>query len=300
MQYLERFDSSLLDAKAIADLGETFVGRLVPSVKRLNTSSNASNIRALLAIPSVSGEVGTKAAIEALEAVLTSVRTDRPAMGVANAYAAVLALAGRRAEFAAILGDTYVNEHWNAILELIFELWFAAMKTPALLAPFSIPEPTGPNQTTVHNWTYASLRLANDLNQEHRMLQFLKGVTSPSTLREPIDLAIATGAVSAGIEDQQGSDLSGEGNDAFYAGLGRRLVRVLTAEPAVAKQLCDELLQQCLRRGPRGLDAGVLVEAHRLKVAGDANRTLVQDYLQRLNADPSMRLALWPLVTGLG
>lgn len=299
IQNLERFDRSLLDVNVITELGEAFIGRLVPSVKRLNTSSNAAEIRALLAIPSLSGKVGVTAAVEALEAVLSSVNTNRPAMGVANAYAAVIALAGRRAEFAALLGEAYVDEHWNVLLKHIFDMWSAAVNTPKLLAPFSIPEPTSPNRITVHNWTYASLRFAKDLDQEDRMLQFLRGIESPISLREPIDLAIATGAVSADFKDQQDSDLGDEGNDAFYAGLGRRLVRVLSEEEDVAKRICSELLQECLIRGPRGLDAAVLAEALRLRITNDASRTLVQDYLQRLNSDPSMRLALWPLVAGL-
>lgn len=299
IQYLERFDSSLLEDNVIRDLGDAFVGRLVPSVKRLNTSSNISDIRALLAIPSISGQVGVTAALEALEAVLSSVRTSRPAMGVGNAYAAVIVIAGRRAEFSALLGEAYVDTHWTTILGLIYEMWSTVIEAPKLLAPFSIPESVGPNPTSVHNWTYASLRLARDLDQESEMLKFLRNISSPSGLRDPIELAIATGALSSGAEDKQETDLSNEGDDAFYAGLGRRLVRVLTEEMDVAKQLCNELLQQCLTRGPRGLDAGVLVEANRLKVTSGADQTLVQDYLQRLHADQSMQMALWPLVTGL-
>lgn len=299
IQNLERFDRSLLDASVITQLGEALTQRLVPSVKRLNTSSNAAEIRALLAIPSLSGEAGVAAAVDALEAVLRSASADRPAMGVANAYVAVIALAGRREEFTALLGELYVDEHWNTLLKLIFGMWTTAVNKPNLLAPFSIPEATSPNPTTVHNWTYASLRFAKDLGQEDEMLQFLKSIGSPSSLREPIELAIATGAVSAAFKDQQDSDLGSEGNEAFYAGLGRRLVRVLNEEDDVAKRICKELLVQCLIRGPRGLDAGVLTEAIRLKIAHDASRTLVQDYLQRLHADPTMRLALWPLVAGL-
>ncbi|SEN82162.1 hypothetical protein [Bradyrhizobium sp. OK095] len=299
IQNLERFDRSLLDENVIAELRQALVERLVPSVARLNTSSNAADIRALLAIPSLSGKVGVAAALEALESVLNSVKTNRPTMGVADAYAPVLALAGRRAEFVALLGEENVDEHWNVLLKLIFDMWSIAVNKPRLLAPFSIPEPTSPNAITVHNWTYASLRFAKDLDQEDRMLQFLKGIDSPVSLRDPIDLAIATGALSANFKDQQDRNLSDEGNDSFYAGLGRRLVRVLSEEDDVAKRICSELLQQCLARGPRGLDAGVFAESLRLKIANDASRTLVQDYMQRLNSDPSMRLALWPLVAAL-
>ncbi|WP_158284402.1 hypothetical protein, partial [Bradyrhizobium sp. SUTN9-2] len=275
VQNLERFDRSLLDQKVVIDLREALVHRLVPSVARLNTSSNVADIRALLAIPSLSGKVGVTAALQALESVLRSVKTSRPAMGVADAYAPVLALAGRRAEFVTLLGEEYVDQHWNVLLDLVFDLWSTAVNTPRLLAPFSIPEPTNPNPITVHNWTYASLRFAKDLDQEDRMLQFLKGIESPISLRDPIDLAVATGALSADLKEQQDRSLTDEGDDAFYAGLGRRLIRVLTEEEDVARRICSELLHQCLLRGPRGLDAGVLAESLRLKIANDASRTLV-------------------------
>jgi hypothetical protein len=216
-----------------------------------------------------------------------------------TAYAGILALTGRREEFAKIIGRDQVESHWTRILALVYRIWSAAINRPALLAPFSIPEPTGPNQTIAHNWTYASVRLAKDVGQEEQMLEFLRGIESPRSLRTPIELALTTGATSEEVQFRLGDDLDSESDEAFYSGLGRRLVRVLTVEQFDAEAQCHDLLQQCLIRGPRGLDAGVLAEAHRLGVAKNVDQDLVRDYIHRLENDRQLRLAIWPLVAGL-
>ncbi|RNJ42687.1 hypothetical protein B5V01_21885 [Mesorhizobium erdmanii] len=299
MYYLERFNGDLFQAKSVSELGAGIVSQLIDAVQKTNSSASANEIRALLSVPAMSGEAGVVAALEALKDLLATVGHTRPSPSFPYAFAPILMFVHRRTELEKVMEPALLEEYRNAILEQVYSVWSYVLARPSLLAPWAIPAPTGPNTVVVHNWTYASTKLADDANDEERMLAFLSSLDANFDLRNAIDLALATGARSDRAEAELNGDIGQETDEAFYAGLGRRLVRVLTTDADRGQALCAPLLEQCLKRGPEGLDAGVFTEAHRLGLAKTANPKLVQDYLRRLNNDVSLRMGLWPLASGL-
>jgi hypothetical protein len=58
-----------------------------------------------------------------------------------------------------------------------------------------------------------------------------------------------------------------ESREGFYSALGRRLfVLQRMAGDELERQLCGALLHQCVRQGPRVLDAAVILAASRLNL----------------------------------
>ena len=244
--YLREFDPELIAEPELSSSVRSVVKKLISDVAKTNSSIVTAEIQALLLLPGVSGESGVSAALDALEAILRSASNERPSIGLPTAYACVLSITGRRAEFAKVLGDAYVERRWKAILSLVHALWATAVERPMVLASFSIPQATAPSTAIVHNWTYASMRLADELEAGPEMLATLKNAMSVDTLRDAIELAFATGALA-----DEGSSLGerreiDESNEVFYSALGRRLVRMLTLEREQAQLVCKALLEQCL------------------------------------------------------
>ena len=297
LHLLERFDASLVAGKPVAELGKDLVSRLMKTVHSTNSSAQSDDIRALLAVPALSGEIGLLTALTALRQLLDTAQSSHPGTSLPYAYSPILTLAHREKEIESVLHSATLQEQGRSILQGIHAVWNAAETRPTLLAQWSLPPATKANSVLVHNWTYATLRLAMLVDEEDSILRRLRAIEHPD-LRSAIELALATGAISENSRQGDG-DIATETDEAFYAGIGRRLVRVLTDE-AQGRVLCAALLDQCLRRGPNGLDAGVLAEAHRLGVGKEANPECVHDYRRRLDSNRALRLGLWPLAAGLG
>jgi hypothetical protein len=159
---------------------------------------------------------------------------------------------------------------------------------------------TKPNPVIVHNWAYASLKFAETLNRKDDMVATLNAAAKQPELKDPISLALATGTGPDDSVDIKPETISNESQETFYSALGRRLAVASKLPEDDAKSLCELLFRQCLRHGPRQVDAAVLVLAIRFQLAAIAKGDLGANYSQRVSAKLDLRFSLMPLLFNLG
>jgi hypothetical protein len=186
------------------------------------------------------------------------------------------------------------------MVDPIVELWRQAVDRPAGFAPFSLPAATIPNPTIVHNWAFASLMFAASLGRSEEVNAALSAAMAQPALRYPIVLAQATRSTAKDNNisiDPEGIRM--ESREGFYSALGRRLfVLQRMAGDEFERQLCGALLHQCVRQGPRVLDAAVILAAGRLNL--QVSEIEKSDYVKRMGSDRGLRLALIPLLDLIG
>jgi len=136
-------------------------------------------------------------------------------------------------------------------------MWGRAKSDAMIFASFAIPRPSSPNQVTVHNWAFTSMRLADTVGRVADMKQAIEDARSQPHLKAGIELGIALSEVSADKRDFKPAE--DESSEVFYASLGRRLVGIRALEPATAGPLYLELLKGCFRHGPNGMDAAPMI-----------------------------------------
>jgi hypothetical protein len=300
--HLRDFDPQLLADEAVIQAVQPMINALKKEVTNLNSSGAVGQIQALLLSPTISGRTGVDAALGSLKRIIQSSQGRHPSMGLAYAYISVMAITGREAAFASELSMSRaaVNKKWQEIYSSVLNLWSAVKVNPLLMAPFSIPPATTPNSTMVHNWAFASMRFAESLGNEEPMLEVLQSVMQEETLHDAIAVAIAIGTSAEQPNKFTAEQIRSESAEVFYSALGQRLVLLAKMQTPAAEALCRALLQQCLRCGPRGLDAAVFVTAARLALAGELNSDEAANYVKRVEASRELRLSLLPLVSSLG
>ena len=108
-------------------------------------------------------------------------------------YEAFIILADRQQQIASDIGariDDFLVE-LRPIVNLIADIWRASAARPALFAPFSFPPRTKPSFAIVHNWAFASLRLARSLGVQSQIVAALNEAAVNSELKTLIALAHA-------------------------------------------------------------------------------------------------------------
>jgi hypothetical protein len=298
---LRDFDVVLLrDPNIVATLQPT-VKALRKRIESVNSSATAGEIQALLLSPTISGLEGVKDAVNALKRVVRSSEASRPSIALSYGYAPLQMLVGRQQAFAdeLPLPRTEIDEIWNDIYEDLLKLWDQIRVKPALLAPFSIPPVDRPDSVLVHNWTFASVRFAECIGKRNAMVQAVQHAAEQPSIRDAIKVALVTGATLDRDVAIEAKEIGGETAQVFYAGLGRRLILLGALDRTAAIELCRILFQQCVRFGPRGLDAAVLVYANQLDLAGRLDAESTSDYLKRVDENRELRLSLLPLLAAL-
>jgi hypothetical protein len=299
---LRDFDATLLSDPAIVESVKPAVAEVRRGTENINSSATAGNVQALLLSPTISGIEGVDAALQALGRIILSVQGRNTNISLPYAYAAVLMLAGRQKAFAdeLRLSDGEILGRWSKIYAAITDLWAAATARPLVFAGFAIPQLTKPNPVIVHNWAYASLKFAETLHRRADMVATLNAAAKQSDLKDPIALALATGTGADDSVDIKPETIEGESPETFYAALGRRLAVASKLPEDGARILCESLFRQCLRYGPRQIDAAVLVLAVRYQMASVAGGDLGANYSRRVSAKRDMRFSLTPLLFNLG
>jgi len=295
---LYEFDATLFRETAIAEQLATTVQRVREHALQSNSTAAVGNIQALLVSPAISGIKGIKDALRGLVSIITPVNGRYTSLSLANAYAPFMLLANIQKDLAEQLpvGIEELRSWLVPMIDPIVELWRRAIDRPSVFAPFSLPAATVPNPTIVHNWAFASLIFAGSLDRSGEVNAALSAAMAQPALRDPIVLAQATRStakVSDVSIDPEG--IRTESREGFYSALGRRLfILQRMAATESERKLCGALLYQCLRQGPRALDAAVILAAARLSL--QVSEMEKSDYLKRMGSDRDLRLALIPLL----
>jgi hypothetical protein len=254
------------------------------------------SINALLLVPAISGFDGIKDALDGLDRVIESSRLDARSPGLPYAYDSILLLTDNAVE---ILSEFPSEEKWlrakfERLVVLVIELWEAANSRPLLFAPFAFPPLTRPNSVIVHNWALASLRFAEMSGAIDRIEGALSKASAQPDLAESIALARATRSTAESGDDEVGA-IRMDDREAFYLALGRRLVRLEMKIDGEARRFCEALVEQCLRFGPRELDAPVLLSAFRIGLHEHVRASGLDQYVTRLQRHREYRLTLRPI-----
>lgn len=271
---------------------------------QISASNATQNINVLLLAPRFAAQSGIETALEALGKIIRTATERRPSISFARAYEPLRILASNQ-EKIAIEGN--INKEAFAVqvhslLPLIKSAWKRSESDPALFVSFAIPPSTKPDQTIVHNWALASIIFAEAQGERRDMLDTLGNVAQRGILKDGIELAKATlqaSQLGSKLEKPDLEMLGLEARDTFYRALGARLVYMQGGiSQSEKRDLLQTLLDQCLKLGPRGIDAAVFVLAY-------DDGTLImsaedyEDYEKRLEQNRDLRVTLIPTLINL-
>lgn len=269
------------------------IDRLSEHAGRTSSSAAAASIRALLTVPTLAGRENVERTFADLAEILDTGKGSRPSLSLTPAYSALLTIAGRLTEFSDLLGPERAKELWGSLTSQVCALWYQLADQPEILSGFAIPPLEKPAGAVIHNWTYASMLLAADLSLETEMLQAIRHAMKSDLLRDDIEVALASGASA-----EYSAPSAEQSTEAFYASLGRRLVGLFEMGPAEAREECKGLLLQCLARGPRAVDAAVIVKAIDLNLDAE-HEAEAADYVRRLRGNHDLAFPMMPLLLKL-
>lgn len=298
--YLHDFDLATITSQDIWRGLKDVVLDVREQAGKINASNAIQNINALLFAPKIAGPDGIASALEALTRILRSVADGHPSISFAHAYDAFRILADRRQQISteAGLDAGEFRSRLVQFLPLIKSAWKRSEKSQSVFTSFSIPQSTKPNTIIVHNWAFASIAFANSLDDRPSMLAALEEAAKVPSLQDGIALARAT-RLAAGDREPLDADLiRSEKRDAFYRALGSRLVVLQSVEVGLRRNLVQAILDQCLKLGPRGMDAAVFLLAAE-SGASAVSSIDYSDYEKRLEQNRDLRIALSPFLVNL-
>jgi hypothetical protein len=298
--YFHDFDlTTITDVNTLKGLKD-----VVDDVRKHANQINASNaiycINALLFAPKLSGSSGVLDALEAVTRILRSAAEGRPSMSVAHAYEPLRILADRQKEIAtdSALSYTEFRAKLKDLLPLVEAVWCLSERSPEIFASLAIPPSTKPNKIIVHNWAFSSIAFAQALDERPRMMTTLDSAAKVPALAEGIALAQATRLAAGDPESLDADKIRAENRDIFYGAIGSRLVALQSMNATSRKEKVQALLDQCLKLGPRGVDAAVFLLASQTG-ANAMLATEYSNYEKRLSNDRDLRLAISPTLHAL-
>lgn len=283
--------SEQIDAQGLAAI----VASIRKGALELSSSAATGNIHALLIAPKIAGQAGVADAVRGMLGILRSARNIRPSPSLQDGYEVLLLLARHGSEIAADLEDasSFIDEA-KGLLEPLCEMWRIAASKPLIFAGFAIPPLSVPNRVVVHNWTFATLEFAKWLSASTVVEPALNAASANEALVEGMSVARAIQGTAAAAVDAE--KVEKERADAFYAALGERLAGIAPRADADAVADIRILLDRCMKVGPRGEDAALLLAAKRLNVLLDPEDNDVVAYIAKLRNEAKLRLSISPLL----
>jgi hypothetical protein len=301
--YLHGFDSNLLTDTSVVDKLRHSIDEVRRGALEINASNTVEAIQALLLAPAAAGHDGVSDALIGLASILESAKNEWPSIVIAYAYQPLILLANRHEEIASAVGEPSSSFRTRLVhlVNLIVDFWKQVAQRPLILAQFSIPPATIPDRVIAHNWTYASIAFAVELGEEARILEVLDEVVrSQPSLADPIIQAKATRSAEIGNVSISPDEIRKESRDVFYALLGYRLSLLSRMTDVEARECCSALIDQCIRQGPREVDAAIFLLASRLRMADYAAQLSWSDYTKRARARRELGSTLMPVLESLG
>lgn len=298
---LRDVDPAWLEGKLDKSRLDEVITELRGRAHKINSSRAPDDVTSLLIAPAFSGTEAVRDALGALQAIVASATRERPAISFECAYRPVMLATDTRAEIAreAPLPDEEVLDALHAIATSLECVWERAEADPLIFAGFAIPQRTTPNTVLVHNWTFASIGLARSLDREAGMARALDAAARNDRLGTTIAIARATRFAAGDAASFDAVSIRNEGKEPFYAALGKRLLLIADLPPTVRADITAALLDQCLRLGPSGLDAGVFTAAIVQGSRHEPSQLELSAYRQRLMGIADLRLSLSPLLDGI-
>lgn len=301
VMYLVRdLDPALIEDHVDAARLAGIVAHLAEQASKTNSSWSSGYVQALLVAPAVSGRGNVAHAVAVLRQVLEEAANAKHApVALIDAYNPLLVLAREHGSISAALEmehDEFVG--WLRPLEVpLVAMWERAADEPLIFTGFALPPPSEPDRVAVHNWTFASLAIAQVIGATGPVERALDRAARNESLARPIGVARA---VRAGIDSEAFSEggLELEGAEAFYAALGRRLVAMRSLPEDERRGQLLRLLDRCLSLGPSGLDAGVFVAAVDCGLRVERGRR-IDGYAARTRRSPELRHGLLPLIDAI-
>jgi hypothetical protein len=294
---LRGIDPMLVKDQVDSDRLETIVTGLRKKAHQ-NSSAAVEQIMALLVAPTITGVAGIRDAIDALLLILDSASVAKPRISFSMAFRPVLLLADRRLSLAAELSisDSELDSMIRPLGAALLRMWYKAYDVPAIFAGFAIPSRSTPNPTVVHNWTFASIGFAHSFDLTKEMEAAIAGAARNPVLETPISIARAIRITAGDREPFDLSSIRAEKKEAFYAALGQRLVLLSAMSRDASWNIVTVLFEQCLRFGPKGLDAGIFGLALTVGIHNDMKSAEAVSYCLRLDNDRELRLSLTPMI----
>ncbi|WP_281660935.1 hypothetical protein [Microvirgula aerodenitrificans] len=296
---LNDFSPEILQDAVVKDRLGSAINDVRTRALTANSSNAVTNILALLIAPRIADREGIQDALVGLEKILQSAVEANPAISFSHAYEPLRYLAkySQKIIAEASIQSKEMHSHLEALYVQVRDVWHVASHNPSVFAPFSFVGQSSPNPTTVHNWAFASLELAEALTRFDEMKGAIDAASARIELKDAIALAWSTRLANGCEVDDDYSHMSEESRSAFYAALGRRLVAF---QRAPSEKLARALLEQVLCHGPRAVDAAVLTLVALVPVQiSQELREGLMEYGSRIGGERELQLLLSPLVYGL-
>jgi len=296
--YIQELDPKLLSNPRIIAAARPALENLRTSLKQ-NSTAAAQNIQSIFLAPPISGRDLLSDAVTALRHVIASVPGRNASMSFPVSYSAVMQLIQQKPTLASVSGVSaeQVNEWLDGLFSDVVLMWRRAKEDAMTFGSFAIPLPSAPSQAIVHNWAFASMRLAEAVGRISEMKAAVEEARSQPLLKSGIEMGIAVSEVFPDESDFR--PRHDESREVFYGSLARRLVGIRKLRPEKTGPLYLELLISCFRHGPDARDAAIIVLALEREIKDVPRDESVRRYVTRIEATRELRLILLPLMDAL-
>lgn len=269
--------------------------------QKITHSDVTNKIAVLFTAPALVGRAGIDDAVKGLVAVLATASANQPSLAIAHAYDPVNAFSfylddiTREFDLDAAARELFVSP----VVDAVIKFWYAAANDPLLFAPFAIPSPTAPQPIIVQNWAFVTLGFARKVGALDRIRAAMTSAAQVPMLARPIALAQAIRPSAGDPVEFDVDKIAREGRDEFYAALGNRLTQLNDLDDNDRVGVVGALVEQCLKRGPNGMDAAIFLVARQQAQVPAPAETLVKSYRNRLDRDRALARGLWPLLQAI-
>lgn len=279
---------------------QSVVATIRENAMATNSSAAASNADALLRAARLVGWDAVESALVSLHQIVSSAVNGRTAPSFSAAYRPLMSFASQSTSLVELYPKErdQLSEHYESIVDSLLLMWRKARNEPLIFSGFAIPRPTAPNQTIVHNWTFASLFFSRGGNRESEMREAIASAAENPELKEAIAVALAVEATGDTINSTSVENPELQTRGAFYAALGRKLIATAEMPEDARHEPVKVMIEQCYRMGPKGEDAAVFLMARSLGIATGLTSEATT-YARKLENDKSLRLSLGPLFASL-
>jgi hypothetical protein len=291
-------DPKLLSDPRIIAAARPALEKVRASLKQ-NSSAAAHDIQSIFLAPPISGQDLLTDAVTALRHIIGSVPGRNASISFPVAYLAVMQLVQQKSNLTNVSGVSakQINEWFEGLFSDVTLMWRRAKDDAMTFGSFGIPLPSAPSQASVHNWAFASMRLAEAVGCISEMKAVVEEARSQPLLKVGIEMGIAVSEVSPDRPDFR--PRYDESREVFYGSLGRRLVGIRGLQTEKAGPLYLELLMSCFRHGPDARDAAIIVAALEREIEDLPRDESVRRYVTRIEATHELRLILLPLMDAL-
>jgi tetratricopeptide (TPR) repeat protein len=295
----QHFPSSLLGLESV----RLRLNAVIESVSHgisSRTSAAVGKIQALFLVPDLVGPDRILAGIQELRALLEQTTAYPHRHFMSNAFYPLRVLA-HQIITEKLSRDGVLEKDLNLLFGKLLEIWSVVIQKPEIMASFSIPTKTQPEDALVHNWALATLEFGEALGRQSEASTRLDSARAVKQLATGVTLAYGTLQAERSTEGAFELDVNhvrSTNKEAFYASLGRYLL-IMSNLGESRKDFVAALLDQILKFGPRDADVAILLAALQQRIPIEERAIDFSNYKQRALADSKARVLLQPVLSQL-